>query len=254
MKRFLQHVLLRLGYSIKRVHPEFIDRDYTRGFGEDWRDDLSRILDVQNINLVLDVGANVGQSALEFAAIFPTAEIHSFEPDPEIFSILNERTSSISRIFTYNLGLGNKGETRTFYKHEDSVFSSFIEHLDGLVWATNVAELPSIKIERLDELEGIKGSRIDFLKIDTQGFDLEVLHGASRLFQKKNVRSALIELNMEAYYKSSFSFFDVFEFMNKAGFVVVGLYDLHSNPKRKRFGWCNVLFALNEVVQDACSH
>ena len=212
MKRFLQHVLLRLGYSITRVHPEFINRDYTMRFGEDWRDDLSRILDVQNINLVLDVGANVGQSALEFASIFPNAEIHSFEPDPEVFSILNERTAAISRINTYNLGLGNEGGMRTFYKHEDSVLSSFNEHLDGLVWATHVTELPAIKIECLDELEGIKESRIDFLKIDTQGFDLEVLDGARRLFQKKNVRSALIELNMEAYYKSSFSFFDVFEF------------------------------------------
>lgn len=112
MKRFLQHVLLRLGYSIIRVHPELTDRDYTRDFGEDWRDDLSRILDVQNINLVLDVGANVGQSALAFASIFQNAKIHSFDRDPEIFSILNECTASISRIFVYNRGLNNEGGIR----------------------------------------------------------------------------------------------------------------------------------------------
>ncbi|WP_295388955.1 FkbM family methyltransferase [uncultured Thiodictyon sp.] len=127
-----------------------------------------------------DVGANVGDYSNVLAKEYPGAAIYAFEPNPNTFSHLVKNARGVARCF--NIGMGDKqgnGIIATcsnglFSAHASmyrEVFAEFHGHTDIV---TN-----SFKQETIDEFcESENIGRIDFLKIDTEGNELNVLKGA----------------------------------------------------------------------------
>jgi trans-aconitate methyltransferase len=72
LKKIIKSSLKQFGISIKRT--KFLP------FGEDMFVDLQRLFDKNEVKVVFDVGANVGQSCIQYLQNFPVAKIHSFEP------------------------------------------------------------------------------------------------------------------------------------------------------------------------------
>ena len=90
---------------------------YSR-YGQKWIKDL-------NPQVIFDIGANIGQSAIAFHALFPSAQIYSFEPVPDCFEELNVRTSGILNIHTFNIALGDFIGDTEFERNEFPACSSF---------------------------------------------------------------------------------------------------------------------------------
>src|SRR3990167_8533586 len=116
---------------------------------------------LKNVRVVFDVGARYD---VDYLTIKPEIELHAFEPNPEFFLILQERVGKRTNVYLNNYGLGDKKEELPY----DPSTQSF------LLPVTN----PKLPIKTLDwyvQEHGI--TRIDFLKIDAEGWDYKVLMG-----------------------------------------------------------------------------
>ncbi|MDO8450886.1 MAG: FkbM family methyltransferase [Rhodoferax sp.] len=177
---------------------------FTRIFGcqfiPDWRieryhqtDYLRRLFDVKQIDLVFDVGANKGQYRDYLRAhIGFKGMILSFEPHPECLAEITRRSATDDNWKVFPYALGAQQGVLQFNLMRDSQFSSFHapiqpERLDR--GSDNVVERTvDVRIDTLDFVfDGLKRSfqfARPFLKLDTQGYDMEVLRGASTCIAK----------------------------------------------------------------------
>ena len=134
--------------------------------------------------VLLDAGANVG----DFTDVVSSAgyRVYSFEPFPAAFDRLKTRMTSRSNVKTFNFALGSTETTLPLYvasesgeerRDDPSLYNTFRPHFvrESLSFAETV-DVPVRTIESL-----VKGGelpeQIDFLKADTEGFDLEVIKG-----------------------------------------------------------------------------
>src|SRR3990167_1036618 len=118
---------------------------------------------LKNVRVVFDVGARYD---VDYLTIKPEIELHAFEPNPEFFLILQERVGKRTNVYLNNYGLGDKKEELPY----DPSTQSF------LLPVTN----PKLPIKTLDwYVKENNITKIDFLKIDTEGWDYKVLVGGS---------------------------------------------------------------------------
>lgn len=166
------------------------------------------ILHTKKFNVVIDAGANVGLHTIRFSNLFK--EVYSFEPSSENFECLNKNCESFNNINLYNFGLGNREEEKTLRLPKDSsncgLFSSVIYNKTN----DSVLKKEIIKIITIDSLN----LKVDLIKIDTQGTELEILQGSEITI--KNCRPAII---VELEKKKIRS--DVFNFLKKLNYTLI---------------------------------
>jgi FkbM family methyltransferase len=190
--------------------------------------------------IILDVGANIGQSINRFRKFFHNPTIHSFEPGNSAFRILNQNTRNLRGIYINNIALGAKQEKKILIEHEESQMSSFLE--PGKDCWGRICSETLVQIDTLDEYCKRQGvSRIDILKTDTQGYDFEVLKGGSQLLMENRIHLIFIEISFLEVYKDVPSFETINQFLAANRFKLVSFYGF--NYLYNVAGWCDALFA-----------
>jgi len=159
---------------------------YYHVFGKQWwRNELDVISPyLAPGDIVIDVGANLGfMSALFSKLTGPEGRVHSFEPSPVVYAKLLEviGANRLSNVSPYNLGCGTQEQTLSLYHHRSSGNASM--RPDASV-DRSTQEHQTVKIIKLDDFLGPKLARLNFIKIDTEGFEDEVLRGAVELLQR----------------------------------------------------------------------
>lgn len=134
---------------------------------------------VNDVRVVLDVGANCGAASVYFAACYPDAQVHAFEPAAEPFRLLSRNATRSTNIVTHNVGLHSHDQRVPLYAGAiDSVTGSVYQRDTKNAVASETVTLRSFA-SWLDEHEI---SEIDVLKVDVEGCEVEVLAGlGSRL-------------------------------------------------------------------------
>lgn len=133
-------------------------------------EELDKIKQLEDIEVVMDVGA---RTSLDYIEIFPNATHHLFEPNPEFVVWLIEECKDKPNVFINKYGLGNKAGNLLYH--------SGIQAFDG-----GECSLPSqagrlLAIKTLDwYVKKYEIKKIDFLKIDTEGYDFKVLLGGKK--------------------------------------------------------------------------
>jgi FkbM family methyltransferase len=146
------------------------------------------------IRTVFDVGANVGRKSRHFRRLFPDAKIYCFEPVPVSYQRLDRwARRQHGKVEVFNLALGNEsGETTIHWNVKHSGGSSLIASRFGP--KDELVRLP-VRIERLDTIAADLELQDDiFVKIDVEGFDMEVIRGASDLIRR--AAAVMVEIRL----------------------------------------------------------
>jgi FkbM family methyltransferase len=204
--------------------------------------DLARLTADRPVRTIFDVGGNFGQTALRFASAFPMATIFSFEPVPTSFERLIRSTRHIERIKPFNLAMGDGAATATMHL-TDSAGGNSLVRVGSAIGAVDVS------IDTIDAFSSRQtAGTIDLLKIDVEGYELQVLRGASRRLSEGRIRFVFAECvfspNSEMPHTS---FFDLHRVLDEAGFCFVSYYAEGFNL---RLGCAqgNVLYGLRSTL------
>jgi FkbM family methyltransferase len=212
--------------------------------------DLRRLSADRPIRLVFDVGANRGQFALSVLNSFPDAHVWSFEPFPETFEQLQLALSDHPRLRTFRLGCGAQDGAARMTAYDCDQMNTCADHpmyLDYFRAATlRTTGSCEIELRSLDSFcDEMCVRHIDLLKIDTEGFDLEVLKGATEL-----MRSGCIRFILTEYYRPTPSpdttqgaLSELASYLAAWNFEFVTSYTEHIDPAKRYFGAHNALFA-----------
>jgi FkbM family methyltransferase len=164
--------------------------------GTDLLIDLRRRFNPASFTCLFDVGANIGQTALTFSSQFPDATIYSFEPVVSTFETLKANTCKLANIRVFNLAFGSSRTRLPMAIDADSRKSTFAVQRPADLSETPTREM--INVMPLDDFAiEHQITKIDFLKIDTEGFDLEVLNGADRMIRSGNVDFIQVEAGFD---------------------------------------------------------
>lgn len=175
---------------------------------------------------ILDIGANTGQFAKIIREILPTAKIYSFEPLPDCYEQLKLNAQRLQPHETFPFALGNQDGSTTINLNEFSPSSSLLPmedlHKNELPHTANTRQV-SIAVRRLDDLK-INISTPLIIKIDVQGFELEVLRGGIDTI--RSASAVVVEVSALPLYAGAPSFDDVYRFLtDECGFGYQGNVD-----------------------------
>jgi FkbM family methyltransferase len=213
-------------------------------WGMDSMADLRRVIGA-GPHTFLDIGANCGQTAEHLLRAFPASSVHSFEPIPEALEKLRALAARTRGINVLPFALGSAEGTAPFNVAEGTVGSSLLKFTEPGAfgaWSIPVREI-TVQVRRLDRVwPELNLARVDLLKTDTQGFDLEVLKGAGELLNPGTVRSILAEVNFLTYYTGQSKAHDILAFLEAKGYRPVAMYEGWREPSG-RLHWVDMLFA-----------
>ena len=201
---------------------------------------VAQVLEQYGIHAIIDVGANEGDFGALMRSLGFRGPIYSFEPVAEAFEVLHGRALRDGNWQAFNYALGAQDGTAQINVSRFSQFSSIREATSyGKSWENMVVERKQdIEIKTVDGLfgSGVLGREEKyFLKMDTQGYDLEVFKGARASLPK--LCCMLSELSLIPLYKDMPNYLEALETYSRAGFLVSGLYPITRHQS----------LALNEV-------
>ena len=174
---------------------------------------------------------------MKFAAAFPDAVIHSFEPVSVTFDLLVRNLRGRPKAYCHRLALGKAPGEAQIYLTQHSTTSSLIRPDDA-----RGSEI--VQVGTVDEFASTHGlDRIDLLKIDTEGFDLDVLEGAAGMLSRGQIKFTLVEVGFHRGDRRHVLFDDVRDFLVARGFAVFGIYDQQPEwSGENRLRYANVCF------------
>ena len=167
---------------------------------------------------ILDIGGCIGVTSLTFSQ-FTNKKVYVYEPNPEAFYFLeqNIKQNNIQNVIAYNLGIGNKlKKTKILHSADDNIGQTVLclEERD--------LENNKIGIEvDLIKLDDIKIKNIGFIKIDVEGYELEVLKSGKNLLTKYKM-IVLVEyhgFNINGEYKTTKN--PVIKLMEKYNYKII---------------------------------
>jgi FkbM family methyltransferase len=172
------------------------DDNYLREIGSEFETDTVTLFELLcgEDSCVLDVGANIGMTALALSQICAHGQVAAIEPLPRNFQYLKENVSNSGRpnIRTFNFALGSGEGSVLMQGHPSNFACSFIA--DNYTIPANDHFSHRVPVKRLDDIfSSLSLARLDFMKIDVEGFELEVLAGAKEIL---NTFTPLVFLEM----------------------------------------------------------
>ncbi|QSR88579.1 FkbM family methyltransferase [Methylacidiphilum caldifontis] len=178
---------------------------------------------------IIDIGANRGQFSLMAKYLFPNAIIFAFEPLPIPASVFRKIFKNDPTVHLIEAGIGRKKETRPFYVSYQDDSSSFLpigENQLRVFPKTGHKETINVPIAPLTQWIN-KNDIVNptLLKIDVQGYELDVLYGSEDLlpfFSYVYVESSFCELYLNQALAD-----DIIIFLNSYRFKLKGIYNLY---------------------------
>lgn len=175
---------------------------------------------IRPTDVVVDIGANIGVRTLAFSRAVPQGRVISFEPHPHTFERLKEHVTlnDPGNVTLVNKGIGQHVDTARLYQvvETNSGMNRILADAD-LVRSTPFVDVHLSPLEPV--LEGAGVPHVDVIKIDVEGFEMEVLLGARAVIERD--RPVLfIELDDDNLKDSGSSAPELVEWLRERGYDV----------------------------------
>jgi FkbM family methyltransferase len=214
----------RLGYEVRPRQDPLTPEELRR----------ARLLRRLDTTVVLDVGASVGMYARGLRRLGFDSRIVSFEPLAEAFAQLEGAAKEDPRWDCRRTALGSSDGTAEINVAGNSTSSSLLEMEERQVQSAPKARYvrtEQVPVARLDSIwpQLVSGGDRVFLKLDVQGFELEVLKGAEACLPSVDCIQA--ELSFVPLYADAPSFVELIEYLGERGFRLAGLEQGHDDVR-----------------------
>lgn len=206
---------------------------------------LSRILQTRGVTTALDIGGNIGQYATGLRDMGFAGPIISCEPQSSAFATLAAKAAKDPAWTALNVGVGAEPGTLEINLSANSFSSSFRPtsqlHLD-IAPQSRTTGTETATITTVDAL--VAEHDVDIahalLKVDTQGFEDQVLDGAADSLQ--SVQVVQLEMSLATIYEGQKLFADLMMRMTSAGFSLYALEPGYADPRTGQLLWCDGVF------------
>ena len=246
------------------------NKEYLKIFN---REKTIKYLIKKNQPKIFDVGANNGSSAIEFKKYWPGAIIHCFEPQKECWNDLdkieeeyNDKSIIINKcavgnhsnksagFYTHDITSGQSGFHKINMESIDSIQLNKLKHRKDLKELKNynntLNHKRNVEIIRLDDYMSLNNiSNVNLLKIDTQGYEPEILEGLGKRLSSIDV--IITELMFYDFYERSLSFIDIEKYLIPSGFQLYDISHISKNPMNGRTDWVDVIYVNNRLRKSA---
>jgi FkbM family methyltransferase len=247
IERFIKRSVRRFGLDVKRYHEHTCHEARMR-----------LMLSAHRVNLVLDVGANAGQYGQSLREIGYAGRIVSFEPLPGPWKELKAR-SERDPLWEVapRAAIGDREGETEFHVAANSESSSVLPMLDAHLEAapgSGYIDSLLVPLRRLDSsaAEFLTEDSVLFIKIDTQGFESQVLDGAGVLL--KRAVGLQLELTLTPLYESQCLYDDLIRRMKTLGFEVWDIASVFVDARTGRLLAMDVTFFREESLSQVDQH
>lgn len=233
-------------YRIKsQVESLFDCRIYRNSLphGTDLFYDLKRSFGMNMFRTVFDVGANVGQSALQYCEVFLNANIYSFEPVKDTYTQLVSNTKHNARIHPFKIGMGKDKGIQKINTNSNSTINSLLRPSES----NSTEEITIDSVTEFCESQTIRS--VDFMKIDTEGYDLYVLEGCKPMLEKQQIKIIMVECEPISTDNYFVSISDFGSFFLPFGYKLFGIYEQQMDwDGKKHILFLNAVFVSPDLV------
>lgn len=213
MNKIIKKIFSFAGLNIQRINP--FSHSTIR---------LIKSMENYDIDMVLDIGANIGQFAQDIRAYGYTGKIVSFEPLSQAHEKLKYLSEKDPKWTAHSrTAIGNEDGKLTINISKNLVSSSILPMMKSHSSAAKDSVYISTEAVDVNKLDSIASKYIDesssvFLKIDTQGYEWQVLEGAKETLPK--IKGILCELSLTPLYEGQKLWIDMVQYLEKEGFTL----------------------------------
>lgn len=213
MIKSLKKFLYKRGYKINKVNTHSLLHE---NYIEAIRHKLGKY------PIMFDIGANQGQTVSKFKTIFPNSKVHSFEPSKICFEVLKNNHSATKDLVLNNKAVGIEKGNLEFNEYEWSALNSLLKRSFGKSKVIDSYIVNVISIDDYCEENNI--NKINLLKTDTEGYELNVLKGAEQMMNESAIQFVYTEIFFYENYIGQSSFGDIYNYLLEKGFNLVRFY------------------------------
>jgi FkbM family methyltransferase len=171
--------------------------------------------------VIYDIGAHCGDWSREARKVFPLAQIFAFEANGEHAAALSDLSANIVL-----LGAESQ-DIVAFYKNTIGCTTGNSIYCEQTVYfKPQIAEIELLPMKRLDEV--VKNQNLampDFLKLDVQGAELDILKGAGSLLE--GLKYCVLEASLHQYNRDAPMIEEIIGFMNEHDFYLIDIVEMH---------------------------
>jgi FkbM family methyltransferase len=197
---------------------------------------LTRSVDASSPLTIVDLGAHHGVTVKRILEEFPNSTIHAFEPVPDVYAVLREQVGHINSVRTIPAAVGNRVGHIPMHVTKNRWCSSVLapsqvgKNLYGDWYDTQ--STVNVEITTLDAWAAAAGiKKIDILKIDVQGLELDVLRGAKNLLAQ-GITGIVCEAQLIQEYDGASTFTEIDTLLRGAGYTLHQIHQLsHQGPE-----------------------
>jgi len=217
---------MNLRGSVKRLGERLTDTHIYRVLprGVELAADVARFLPAFRAELILDIGANIGQSAREYLQCFPAAEIHCLEPVRSTFEQLRAAVGGQAHVHLHQLALGARSGAGRMVLQGSHDMHFLLD--EAAAAADSALPTESVAVLTLDDFCRQRHlERISLAKIDTEGRDLDVLTGAREWLTAQRIDLVQVEAGMNPENRRHVPLEALKARLESHGYRLFGLYE-----------------------------
>lgn len=199
--------------------------------------------------IIIDAGANEGQSVEQYRRWWPDAAVHCFEPDTRAFNILSSHWSTTPGVTLYQRALGATEGKLRFNLGGESYVSSVLPRVSGYTGHLPLVAVEEVAVTTLDNfLESTRVPYVNILKMDLQGFELETLKGAKRALTEEVFDIIFTEVWLKPSYDGAPFYWQIAQHLSDFKYKTWGI-EVSDYPGNFEGRWGDAIFVSSRYAK-----